>query len=112
MKYINRFMMDLKSEVFSRTFDKVWHNVVIYELKQNVVAVDLLDNLTNFLSGRKQRVILNGQHSKWTIAEAGAPQGSILVPLFFLMCMNDLPENLVSNPKLFSDDTSSFFGNT
>ena len=33
MKYINRFMMDLKSEVFSRTFDKVWHDVVIYKLK-------------------------------------------------------------------------------
>ena len=112
MKYINRFMMDLKSKVFSRTFDKVWHDVVIYKLKQNVVAGHLLDNLTNFLNGRKQRVLLNGQHSKWTIVEAGASQGSILVPLFFLMCMNDLPKNLVSNPKLFLDDTSSFFGNT
>ena len=44
----------------------------------------------------------------WTNVEAGVPQGSILEPLLFLICINDLPENLVSNPKLFADDTSLF----
>ena len=34
------------------------------------------------------------------------PQGSILE--LFLICINDLPENLVSNCKLFADDTSLF----
>ena len=74
----------------SKAFDKVWHNVLIYKLKQNGVAGDLLDTLTNFLKERKQAVILNGQHSMYTNVEAGVFQDSIL-----LIYINDLPENLV-----------------
>ena len=40
--------------------------------------------------------------------EAGVPQGSIPVPLLFLIYLNDLSGNLASNPKLFPDDTSLF----
>ena len=58
---------------------------------------------------RKQRVVLNGQHSPWVNIEAGVPQGSILGPLFFLVYINDLSDGLTSNPKLFADDTSLFF---
>ena len=59
----------------SKAFDKVWHNGLIYKLKQNGVASDLLDTLTNFLKKRKQRVVLNGQYSTWTNVEAEVPQG-------------------------------------
>ena len=57
---------------------------------------------------RKQRVVLNGQHSSWTNIEAWVPQGSILGLLFFLIYINDLSDGLTSNPKLFADDTSLF----
>ena len=97
-------MMDLRC--FSRTFDQVWHNGLIY--KPDEVAGDLLDTLTSFIKKRKQRVILNGQQSTWKNVEAGVPQGSTLGPLLFLIYINGVPENLVSNPKLFADDTSLF----
>ena len=64
--------------------------------------------LRDFLSCRKQRVVLNGQHSSWDNVTAGVPQGSILGPLLFLIYVDDLPNNLSSNCKLFVDDTSLF----
>ena len=64
--------------------------------------------LTDFLKNRKQRVTLNGQTSFWTEVNAGVPQGSILGPLLFLIYINDLPDGLSSNVKLFADDTSLF----
>ena len=36
------------------------------------------------------------------------PQGSTLAPLVFLIHINDLLNNLISNVKRFADDTSIF----
>ena len=52
--------------------------------------------------------MLNGQHSSWADVKAGVPQGSILGPLLFLIYINDLPNGLNSNAKLFADDTPLF----
>ena len=52
--------------------------------------------------------MLNGQHSLWADVKTGVPQGSILGPLLFLIYINDLPNGLNSNVKLFADDTSLF----
>ena len=35
-------------------------------------------------------------------------RSSILEPLFFLNYINDLPDTLTSNPKMFANDTSLF----
>ena len=92
----------------SKAFDKVWHEGLLYKLKQNGISGNLLETLTDFLKDRKQRVVLNGQNSSWANVEAGVPQGSILGPLLFLIYINDLPDNLSANVKLFADDTSLF----
>ena len=44
--------------------------------------------------------------SSWKPVRSGVPQGSILGPLLFLIFINDLPDNLICNPKLFADDVS------
>jgi len=92
----------------SKAFDKVWHKGLLYKLEQNGIKGPLLKILTDFLRGRKQRVVLNGQYSSWSDILAGVPQGSILGPLLFLIYINDLSDGLKCNPKLFADDTSLF----
>ena len=67
----------------SKAFDKVWHEGIIFKLKQNGVSDDLLNILSDFLRKRKQRVSLNGQPSSWTNVNAGVRQGSIIGPLLF-----------------------------
>ena len=69
----------------SKAFDKVWHNGLIYKLKENRVAGDLLGTLINFLEDRGQRAILNSQHLMWMNVEARIPQNSTLDSLLFLM---------------------------
>ena len=92
----------------SKAFDKVWHQGLHYKLRQNGISGKLLNILTDFLDNRTQRVILSGQYSSSPKVEAEVPQGSILGPLLFLIYINDLSDNLASNPKLFADDTSLF----
>ena len=72
------------------------------------ISGELHKLVENYLSGRLQRVVLNGQTSSWRPILAGVPQGSILGPLLFLVYINDLPNGLKSNAKLFADDTSLF----
>ena len=85
--------------------NKVWHKDLIYKLKQNVTASNLLNTLANFLDDRKRRVVLNRQHSVWETVKEGVPQGSFFGPLLFFIYINVLSDNLVSNSKLFADGT-------
>ena len=86
----------------SKVFDRVWI------LQENGISGKLLRLLKDFLKSRKQRVVLNGQHSSWRDVNASVSQGSILRPLLFLVYINDLSNGLKSNQKLFVDDTSQF----
>ena len=92
----------------SKSFDRVWHDGLIYKLKRCGVSGEFLSLNRSFLKDRKQRTVLNGQSSSWGDISAGVPQGSILEPLFFLVFINDLNANLKCNAKLFADDTSLF----
>ena len=92
----------------SKAFGKVWHQGLILKLKSIGFSDSLLSFTESFLSNRFQRVLLNGQTSEWLPVKTGVPQGSILGPLFFLIYINDLSDDLVSTVKLFADDTSLF----
>ena len=89
----------------SKAFDKVWHNGLIFKLKQNGVSGNLLKFFESYLHNRKQRVMINGSYSDYASIESGVPQGSVLGPLLFLVYINDLEKNIKSNVKFFADDT-------
>ena len=90
----------------SKAFDKVWHKDLLFKLRSMGISGELYNLFGNYLSGRFQRVILNGQTLSWKPVIAGVPQGSIVGPLLFLVYINDLPNELKSSAKLFADDTS------
>ena len=60
--------------------------------------------ITSWLSGRSQKVVLDGQASDPVPVLSGVPQGSVLGPVLFLIFINDLPKNIRSSVRLFADD--------
>ena len=92
----------------SKAFDRVWNEGLLYQLRRCGVSGNLLSLIKDFLANRKQCTFLNGKTSEWGSITAGVPQGSILGPLFFLVYLNELTDNLKCNAKLFADDTSLF----
>ena len=92
----------------SKTFDKVWHQGLLFKLKSYGVEGRLLFLSENYLENRKQRVILHGQCSSWKNLVPTVPQGSVLGPLLFLIYINYLQNDLVAICKIFADDRSTF----
>ena len=81
---------------------------MVVKLARYLLQIYLLLVTRSPVTGRQQRVVLNGQTSSWQNIYAGVPQGSVLGPLTFLIYINDLPAGLTSMCKIFADDTSLF----
>ena len=55
-----------------------------------------------------QCVVLDGDSLTELPVSSGVPQGSVLGSILFLLYINDLPENIQSNGRLFADDRSVY----
>ena len=93
---------------FSKAFDKVPHQRLLLKLKSVGISGKLLVWIEQWLTGRKQSVVLNDVNSKWRPVLSGVPQGSVLGPILFIIYVNDMDNCVSSNISKFADDTKIF----
>ena len=94
----------------SKAFDTITHNILLQKLFHYGVRGKALEWFRDYLSNRKQFVLLNGEQSSMQNLECGVPQGSLLGPLLFLIYINDIQHSSkLLSFILFADDSNIFF---
>ena len=94
---------------FQTALDTVDHCILLDKLSFYGVRGIAHDWFYSYLSNRSQSVNYNDHESDLKMMKCGVPQGSILGPLLFLICINDLPSvSKYFMPILFADDTNLF----
>jgi len=89
---------------FKKAFDRVPHCHLLSKLRALRIDLNVLAVIESFLSGRSQRVIVEGALSESVPVVSGVPQGSVLGPLLFIIYINDLSNGMSSHVRLFADD--------
>ena len=79
-----------------------------HKLKAHGIGDSITDWIEQWLTDRRQRVVVDGEVSNWKSVLSGVPQGSVLGPILFLIYINDLDESITSNVLKFADDTKLF----
>ena len=93
---------------FAKAFDSVPHQRLLAKIEAYGIRGSLLKWIENFIKDRHQRVKVNGEVSQWKEVESGIPQGSVLGPIFFIIYINDLPDNLQNQARMYADDTKLY----
>ena len=94
---------------FSKEFNKVNHSKLIWKLHNYGIRSNVLSWIRAFLGDRTQRVVVWGEESDSVPVTSRVPKGSVLGPILFLVYINDLPENVASQVRLFADITAIMY---
>ena len=90
-----------------KAFDTVDHEILCQKLVHYGIQQWELAWFRSYLCNRKQFCRVIGVSSKTEGIDVGAPQGSCLGPLLYLIYINDLPQAVQnSTVSMYADDTS------
>jgi hypothetical protein len=89
----------------AQAFDKVWHHGLEFKLQRDLPK-QYFELLKFYINDRYFRVRQEGEYSKLKKILAGVPQGSVLVPVLYLLYTNDLPNIVEARIGTFADDTA------
>ena len=80
----------------SAAFDLVDRNILKEKLLAYNLDLSMVNWIDSYLTGRKQRVYIDGVLSEELPVDVGVPQGSILGPLIYVIYTSDLPQAIHS----------------
>jgi hypothetical protein len=96
----------------SAAFDTVDHSILLKRLQEDFgISGTVLSWFSSYLSGRSQKVVIDGVCSKKFDLSFGVPQGSCLGPLLFILYTSKLfkiIESHLPNAHCFADDTQLY----
>ena len=84
------------------------HNLHNYTFKGSGISSQIFGLMPSFHSNRRFQVVPDGKSSREYPVNTGFPQGSILGPTLFLLCINDLPDDVVYNIANYANDTTLY----
>ena len=82
---------------FQKTFEKVPHQRLILKLKSHGMGKSIINWIEQWLTDRKQTVVVDGEVSSWKSVLSGVSQGSVLGPILVLVYINDLEEGVTDS---------------
>ena len=93
-----------------KAFDTVNHEILLYKLHHYGVRGVTNNWFSSYLTNRSQKVVINGEASPRLTIACSVPHGSILGPLLFLLCINDMHLAMeFSTIHQFADDTNLLY---
>ena len=98
--YTGLIFLDLK-----KAFDTVNHNILLSKLHHYEIRSVAHSLLSSYLTNRKQSVTINNYCFTPLNINNGVPQESTLGPFLFVIYINVLKNIILTNPRVFADDT-------
>ena len=87
--------LDLKIAFDTMDHSILFQKLVLYEVRSQTLAW-----FKSYLTGKKQKTLVDDELSNFGTLTCGIPQGSISGLLLFILCINDLPLcQLYSRPE-------------